>query len=190
MALKDKLNQIRLLLGMEVKFATEVLVDGTTTVEAEKFEPGFDVFIVNADGTKTPAPAGTHELSSGILLEVDEAGKIMEVSTKTEEVSAPAEGETVEAAALPTELPAETLPTVMEALQKCVMAIETVSKDVADIKTEMANMKQKMEKFAATPGGNKVPASTRSNNMEFDQVNARVEALQNLMKDNFFNTKK
>lgn len=187
--IKEKLNQIRLLLGMEVKFSTELLVDGTTTVEAEKFEPGYDVFILNSDGTKSPAPGGQHETASGLLLEVDEAGKIMEVSTKAEEAT-PAEGEVVEAAALPTELPAETLPTVMEALQKCVMAIESISTDVADIKTEMATMKQKMEKFAATPGGNKVPASTRSNNMEFDPTNARVEALQNLMKDNFFNSKK
>jgi len=188
--IKEKLNQIRLLLGMEVKFATELLVDGTTTVEAEKFEPGYDVFIVNSDGTKSPAPGGEHETASGLLLEVDEAGKIMEVSTKAEE-AAPAEAEVaVEAAAMPTELPAETLPTVMEALQKVVMAVESISKEVADIKTEMSTMKQKMEKFAATPGGNKVPASTRSNNMDFDPTNARVEALQNLMKDNFFNSKK
>jgi len=40
---KEKLNQIRILLGMEVKLADEQLTDGSA-ISAEKFEVGYPVF--------------------------------------------------------------------------------------------------------------------------------------------------
>ena len=49
---KNKLNQIRVVLGMTVQLASEELVDGTI-VEAEAFEEGYPLF-VKSDAGDTP----------------------------------------------------------------------------------------------------------------------------------------
>ena len=45
---KEKLNQVKVLLGLEVKLSTDKLVDGTV-IEAEEFSPGFPLFVVAED---------------------------------------------------------------------------------------------------------------------------------------------
>ena len=46
---KNVINQIKELLGMEVKLATMKLSDGVTILEAEVFEAGAEVFVVAED---------------------------------------------------------------------------------------------------------------------------------------------
>lgn len=87
MTYKLKLNQVKEVLGMEIKFETIKLIDGITTVEVEKLEPGFEAYIVAEDGSKTLAPAGEHTLEDGRYIEVDANGVIMEVSTPDEEIT-------------------------------------------------------------------------------------------------------
>ena len=91
MTYKLKLNQVKEVLGMEIKFEAISLADGTK-IEVEKLEPGFEAYVVAEDGTKTLAVAGEHTLEDGRYIEVDENGVIMEISTPDEEV---AEGEEV-----------------------------------------------------------------------------------------------
>ena len=130
---QEKLNQIKVILGLEVKLASEKLVDGTV-VEAENFEPGFPLFVIAADGTKSLAPAGTHELESGAKVEVDQEGKIVSIEEK--ETEAPKVEVEVEAAAEDT-VPASETPeeiakkeaSVTEAMKKMVMAVEEIAKD-------------------------------------------------------------
>ena len=43
-----KLNQVREILGMEVKLESAKLQDGVTVVEYEKLEPGMPVFVVSS----------------------------------------------------------------------------------------------------------------------------------------------
>jgi hypothetical protein len=43
------INEIKTLLGMEVKLAQMKLKDGVTVIEAEAFEPEMAVFIVNEE---------------------------------------------------------------------------------------------------------------------------------------------
>lgn len=81
-----KLNQVKEVLGMEIKMETVKLIDGITIVEVEKLEPGFEAYIIAEDGSKTLAPAGEHTLEDGRYIEVDANGVIMEVSTPDEEV--------------------------------------------------------------------------------------------------------
>jgi hypothetical protein len=53
---KLKLNQVREILGMEVRLESAKLQDGVTVVEYEKLEVGMPVFVVSEDGSvKTPA---------------------------------------------------------------------------------------------------------------------------------------
>jgi hypothetical protein len=61
---KTVLSKILGLLSMdkEVELTYAKLKDGTI-VESATFDVGEDLFVVSEDGTKTPAPDGTHELS-------------------------------------------------------------------------------------------------------------------------------
>ena len=97
----NKINQIKALLGMEVKLETMKLVNGTE-IEAEVFEAGAEVFIVSEE-EKVALPVGEYELEDGKVLVVVEEGIISEMKDKEEEVEeveeveeAPAEAEVEE----------------------------------------------------------------------------------------------
>lgn len=197
MNFKNKLNQIRVVLGMEVKLASETLVDGTV-VEAEAFEPGYPVFVVTEEGN-TPAPSGEHETDS-LKIVVDEEGKIVSVEEKSSEeasvdVEVEAQEEEVEVKVDAEEhedepkIEMEDVAEIKEAMQKVVMAVEEVVSEMAEIKEEVKMMKEKYAKFAKEPAGDKFKTLTSEEfsvaNAE-DKVAARVAALKNLKKDNFF----
>ena len=101
------INQIKTLLGMEVKLETMKLMDGITIFEADAFEMDKEVFIVTEDEQKIPVPVGEYELEDGRILVVEVEGiilEIKEVATEEEvvEEEAPAVEEEVEAQATPT----------------------------------------------------------------------------------------
>jgi hypothetical protein len=195
---KSKINTVKVFLGLEVKLESLKLVDGTV-VEAEAFEPGFPVFIVNAeDGTKTLAPAGEHTLEDGKVIKVDEEGKLVEkteVEMEEEEVKVPETSEVkVEAAE---EVPAEEVKDavkeevkddIKEAMKKLAMIVEEVAKEVTDIKTEMSDMKAKYEKFSKSPAASKFPSVTNGNVTPLNPLEAKLAALAELKKENFFRT--
>jgi hypothetical protein len=99
------INQIKTLLGMEVKLETMKLMDGITIFEADTFETDKEVFIVTEDEQKIPVPIGEYELEDGRILVVEVEGiilEIKEVATEEEVVEeAPAVEEEVEAQATP-----------------------------------------------------------------------------------------
>ena len=77
-------NQIKELLGMEVKLAQMKLMDGVTVIEAEAFEPEMAVFIVNED-EKVPMPVGEYMLEDGNVLKVEVEGIIASIEMPEEE---------------------------------------------------------------------------------------------------------
>ena len=79
------INQIKTLLGMEVKLETMKLSDGVTVLEAEMFEAGNEVFVVTEDEQKIALPIGEYELEDGRILVVVEEGIISEVKEKEAE---------------------------------------------------------------------------------------------------------
>jgi len=83
------INQIKTLLGMEVKLETMKLADGITIFEADAFEMDKEVFIVTEDEQKIPVPIGEYELEDGRILVVEVEGIIMDVkdAPTTEEVA-------------------------------------------------------------------------------------------------------
>jgi hypothetical protein len=86
------INQIKTLLGMEVKLETMKLSDGVTVLEAEMFEAGNEVFVVTEDEQKIALPIGEYELEDGRILVVVEEGIISEIKEKeAEEEEAPEE---------------------------------------------------------------------------------------------------
>ena len=80
------INQIKTLLGMEVKLETIKLIDGITIFEADSFEAEKEVFIVTEDEQKIPVPIGEYELEDGRILVVVEEGIISELKEKADEV--------------------------------------------------------------------------------------------------------
>ena len=77
-------NQIKELLGMEVKLAQMKLMDGVTVIEAETFEPEMAVFIVNED-ERVPMPVGEYMLEDGNVLKVEVEGVIASIEMPEEE---------------------------------------------------------------------------------------------------------
>lgn len=190
---KNKINQIKLVLGMEVKLAKEKLVDGTI-VEAESFEPGYPVFVITEQGP-TPAPMGVHETEEGLVIEIDDQGKIISVTEKAAEESAEEASVEVEIEAAEEEVEVEEeekssteMKDIKESMKQMLKLVEDVVKEVAEVKTEMAEMKEKYAKFSKEPGGTKVPKITKE---EFaatqdDILEAKIAALNKLKKEKFF----
>jgi hypothetical protein len=70
---------------LETKLEDQVLADGQTTIEADMFEPGQNVFIVVPDAESVPLKAGKYELEDGKILVVKEDGIIDSIVEATEE---------------------------------------------------------------------------------------------------------
>lgn len=78
MDFRNKLNQIKVILGLQVNLAQMKLEDGVTTVEAEEFAPEYSIGIVQEEGI-VPMPVGEYTLEDGRVLVVAQEGIIAEV---------------------------------------------------------------------------------------------------------------
>lgn len=143
--MKSTLNQIKQLLGMEVKLEQMKLADGMTVIEADSFEPEMAVVIVTEDEQKIPLPVGEYELEDGRILVVAVEGIIAEVK------EAPAQEEEA-----PMEQPEAEVPVEAEAEvevsnpKKTVESIikETFFSEMEALKAENEELKAKLEMFS------------------------------------------
>jgi hypothetical protein len=78
MNFKNKLNQIKALLSMEVKMEEMILEDGVTKIEAEVFEAGYSVGITTEEGI-VPLPVGEYITQDGKVLKVEQEGVILSI---------------------------------------------------------------------------------------------------------------
>ena len=88
---------LKSILPMETKLEDMSLADGVTTIQAEKFEKDYAVFIVMPEAEPVPLPVGEYELADGMILKVEVEGIIASVEMPVEE------NEPIE----PTEVPVE-----------------------------------------------------------------------------------
>ena len=79
------INEIKTLLGMEVKLAQMKLEDGVTVIESEVFEPEAAVFIVNGED-RIAMPVGEYKLEDGSVLKVEVEGIIAAIEMPEEEM--------------------------------------------------------------------------------------------------------
>ena len=127
------LNEIKTLLGMEVKLAQMKLKDGVTIIEADAFEMDNNVFIVNGE-EKIPVPVGEYELEDGMILVVAVEGIIAEIKEPVAEVETPEAEVEVEV-----EAQAETVATpkrIVESVSK-----EMFFSEIEKLRTEIAELK-------------------------------------------------
>lgn len=135
------INQIKTLLGMEVKLETIKLIDGITIFEADTFETDKEVFIVTEDEQKIPVPIGEYELEDGRILVVEVEGiilEIKEVATEEEVVE--------EAPAVEEEVEAEATPTAKKTIESVVK--ETFFAEIEKLTNENIELKAQLEKLS------------------------------------------
>ena len=128
-------NQIKELLGIEVKLAQMKLMDGVTVIEAETFEPEMAIFIVNED-ERVPMPVGEYVLEDGNVLKVEVEGVIASIEMPEEE--APEVEEEVETTKKEEEMATEvaTPKRVVESVTK-----EMFFSEIEKLRAEIAELK-------------------------------------------------
>ena len=142
------INQIKTLLGMEVKLEQMKLMDGVTVLEADSFEAGNEVFIVTEDEQKIPLPIGEYEFEDGRMLIVVEEGVISEVKEKEGEVEEPeaeVEVETEKKAEMETSKPTakKTIESVVK--ETFFSKIEKLKEENETLKAELSKLKEVKE---------------------------------------------
>ena len=194
---QEKLNQIKIALGMEVKMVEATLKDGVTRVETEALEPGSKIYVVSAEGEKAPAPEGIHELEDGTKVEVDSEGTISQVEKPEPKVEVEIEAEAEKPSEIPAGESTAEQPTKSEAtitkeemasyvdnmMEKVMMAIEEVAKEVGTVKEEMASYKSKMEKMSKTPGATKITTFNNEAPTATSPIENQLEGLKTLREE-------
>lgn len=144
MSAKTQINKIKTLLGLEIKLEQMKLENGTI-LEAEAFEAGAEIFIVNEED-RIPVPMGEYMLEDGMVLIIAEDGiigeiKEMEEEAPTEEAAPEAEVE-VEA-----EAETSTPKKVVESITKEMFfsEIEKLRNEIAELKAAKVEVKEEVE---------------------------------------------
>lgn len=142
------INQIKQLLGMEVKLEMMKLADGMTMIEADSFEPEMAVVIVTEDEQKIPLPVGEYELEDGRILVVAVEGVIAEIKEKEEEApEVEIEVEAPEAPMAEEEVMAEAEVTTPKKTVESIIK-ETFFSEMEALKAENEELKAKLETFS------------------------------------------
>ena len=126
--------------------------DGVTTIEAETFEAGSEVFVVTEDEQKIAVPVGEYELEDGRILVIVEEGIISEIKEKVEEVEEevapteePTEAAPEEEMSAPVATPKKTIESIVK--ESFFAEMEKLQKENEELKSELAKL-SKVNAFA------------------------------------------
>jgi hypothetical protein len=135
--MSNVLTEIKKLLGMQIQLE-QMTLDNGTVIEAEIFEAGQPVFIVNGED-RVALPVGEYILDNGMILVVATEGEIAEIKepAPTEEEAPEVEVE-VEAQSEPT-------PTAKKVIESTVRESH-FSKEIEDLKAEIESLKTELAK--------------------------------------------
>jgi len=141
--MSNVLTEIKRLLGMEIQLE-QMTLDNGTVIEAEVFEAGQAVFIVNGED-RVALPVGEYILDNGMILVVAVEGEIAEIKE-----AAPAQEETpeveveVEQAAEPT-APKKVIESTVKESHFSKEDVDALKSEIEALKTELASMKEVKE---------------------------------------------
>jgi len=164
--MSNVINQIKTLLGMEVKLAQMALENGTI-IEAEVFEAGASVFIVNEED-RIALPVGEYKLEDGMILIVAEEGIIAEIKEMEAPVAeeAPAEVEVeVEQEMTEVKEPKRVIESVTK--EMFFAEIESLRKEIEELK--LAKVEVKEVELSAEPLTHNPEATTKRELHTFSQ---------------------
>jgi hypothetical protein len=135
--MSNVLTEIKKLLGMQIQLE-QMTLDNGTVIEAEVFEAGQPVFIVNGED-RVALPVGEYILDNGMILVVATEGEIAEIKEP-----APTEEETPEVE-VEVEQAAEPTPTAKKVIESTVKESH-FSKEIEDLKAEIESLKTELSK--------------------------------------------
>ena len=141
--MSNVLTEIKKLLGMQIQLE-QMTLDNGTVIEAEVFEAGQAVFIVNGED-RVALPVGEYILDNGMILVVAVEGEIAEIKE-----AAPAQEETpeveveVEQAAEPT-APKKVIESTTKESHFSKEDVDALKSEIENLKTELASMKEVKE---------------------------------------------
>ena len=139
--MSNVITEIKKLLGMEIKLE-QMALDNGTLIEAELFEAGQAVFIVNGED-RVALPVGEYTLDNGMILVVEVEGEIKEI--KEAIVEAPEEEAAPE---VEVEVEAAQTATAKKVIESTVREshfskedVDALKLEIESLKTELASMK-------------------------------------------------
>jgi len=141
--MKEKINTILKAVGLmatEIKLDQVTIDEGKATLEAEVFEVGQPVFIVNED-ERIPVPVGEYLLDNGFTMIVTEEGVIGEYIEKA--VEEPAE-EVVEEEVATSEKPNET-PIAKKIIEAVTKETHFSAQEKEALENEITELKAQLE---------------------------------------------
>ena len=152
--MKEQINELLQKIGLkavEVKLEKLTIGDGEATLEAEVFEAGEAVFIVNED-ERIPLPVGEYKLDNDYMLVVSEEGIIAEykeMEAEVEEAPEVEEEQEVAASDKPTEtaLPKSIIESVTKETKFSAEKelIDSLTAKVTELKAEIESLKEPKE---------------------------------------------
>lgn len=144
--MSNVINQIKTILGMEVKLA-QMKLDNGTVLEAEAFEAGMPVFIVNEED-RIALPVGEYKLEDGMMLIVVEEGIIAEVKEAEmpeAEVEEPEVEVEVEQEMSETATPKKVIESTIRESHFSKEEVDALKAEIEALKTELASLKEVKE---------------------------------------------
>ena len=134
--MSNVLTEIKRLLGMEIQLE-QMTLDNGTVIEAEIFEAGQPVFIVNGED-RVALPIGEYTLDNEMILVVEVEGEIAEIkeATPTQEETPEVEVEVEQAAE----------PTAPKKVIESTVRESHFSKEIEDLKAEIESLKTELAK--------------------------------------------
>lgn len=178
----EVIEKIKVMLGIEVKklqFETKkTLKDGTEVYTEGELAIGEKLFVITEDGL-VQAPTGSHETEDGFMVVVDDNGVITSIEpVNGEELAQPKEGE---AEAAQENLEDEPVMVNEEIVNAVIEALAPLMEEMKEIRKEMGNYKEKMEKLSKLPAGNPViGAAEKDLSAEEKTFSRRLELLKEI----------
>jgi len=134
--MSNVLTEIKKLLGMQIQLE-QMTLDNGTVIEAEIFEAGQPVFIVNGED-RVALPVGEYILDNGMILVVAVEGEIAEIKE-----AAPTQEETPE---VEVEVEQAAEPTAPKKVIESTVKESHFSKEIEDLKAEIESLKTELAK--------------------------------------------
>lgn len=181
----EMLNQVKTLLGMEVKLEQMNLENGTV-LEADAFEVGNEVFIVNEED-RIALPVGDYVLENGQILVVEEEGLIKEIKSENneeEEIEVEAEEEKKEEMGYATK---EELAEVKSMIEEIKAMLEPKEE-----KEEKEEMSEEVKQELSSDVVNEIPEEVKQELSEpaAEPINTNVEVSKTEVKFNIASKRK
>lgn len=162
------------------KFVTDALLDDTqVSISGDKIVAGADLKIVK-DGEELLPPAGEHELKSGVVVVVDDAGKILEVKPVEEKPEVEVEVEAAKEVKPEDVVKDSGVKNVEDMMKQMMEAVLDIKEKMAKMEDKQVKMGEEFAAFKKEPAAEPLKRNTTSNYQFGSGENPRVKMIEAL----------